>query len=146
MRKRDVNFEKLIEIFNRDGKEAAITFVEDTYGTTYEVIQRRIKKETNYFYNRNTKKYEFKAKIEPNFMTIEELYEGNSKSVIPADSHVQKVNEVSPISDDFKELMLNLMKDKMQELNKYVYLEQSTKQVIIQLQKLERNGYKVIIN
>lgn len=146
MGEKNIDFEKLIEVFNRDGKVAAESFVENTYGRSYAVVQRQIKKETNYFFNRNTRKYELKEKPESNFMTIEELYEGDSQTTIPKDDINYKAGIVDPISDSFKELMLTLMKDKMQELNKYIYLEQSTKQVVINLRELEENGYEVMIN
>jgi len=143
---KNIDLNKLIEIFNKDGKGAAKNFVEDTCGGSYTVVQRRIKKETNYFFNRSTRKYEIKGKEESNFMTMEELYEGRTQPVLPMDNFTDKIDKSNPISDSFKELMLNLMKDKMQEINKYIYLEQSTKQIIINIEKLEQNGYKVVMN
>lgn len=53
-----IDFESIIKIFNSKGKETAANFVENIYGVPYINIQRKIKKETNYRYNRHTKKYE----------------------------------------------------------------------------------------
>jgi len=146
LKNKNIDFDKLIEIFNKDGKQAAKAFVEETYNSSYAIIQRRIKSETNYCFNRNTRKYEIQETEEPEFMSIEELYEGKSKPVVSKGDHFSINNVSEAISDSFKELMVNLMKDKMQELNKYFYLEQSTKQVVINIKKLEQNGYHVIIN
>ncbi len=140
-----VDFDKLVKIFNEDGKEAAIEFVKEEYKSSYSLIQRKIRKETNYFFNKNTRKYEIKTDNGASFMTMEELCEGKSQPSTYIENHNLEGN-IDIINDDFKGLILNLMKDKMQEISKYIYLEQSTNQVIINLKKLEDNGYRVIIN
>ena len=46
----------------------------------------------------------------------------------------------------FKDMIVNLMKDKMQEISKYIHLEQSTKLALINIKKLEESGYQVILD
>ncbi|MBM7616353.1 hypothetical protein [Alkaliphilus hydrothermalis] len=142
----EIDFDKIVKIFNEDGKEVAAAFVEAEYQSSYPVIQRKVRKETNYVFNKNTRKYEIKADKHDGFMTIEELCEGKSQPRVFEEKSSPKPDSIEIINDDFRSLMLHLMKDKMQEINKYIYLEQSTNQVIIQLKKLEANGYKVVIN
>lgn len=142
----DVDFDKLVKIFNEDGRAAAASFVETEYQSSYPFIQRKLKKESGYYFNKETRKYELKSENQSTFMTLEELYEDNSKPKAYVNQQSLDQDSVDIVTDDFKSLMLNLMKDKMQEINKYIYLEQSTNRIIIKLKKLEANGYKVVIN
>lgn len=142
----DVDFDKLVKIFNEDGRAAATSFVETEYQSSYPFIQRKLKKESGYYFNKETRKYELKSENQSTFMTLEELYEDNSKPKAYVNQQSLDQDSVDIVTDDFKSLMLNLMKDKMQEINKYIYLEQSTNRIIIKLKKLEANGYKVVIN
>lgn len=142
----NIDFDQFVKIFNEDGKEAAEAFVITEYKSSYPVIQRKLRKESNYFFNKNTRKYEIKGNVQTGFMTIEELCEGKVRPQVYDENPSPKPDSIEMITDDFKSLMLHLMKDKMQEINKYIYLEQSTNQVVIHLKKLESNGYKVVIN
>ncbi len=63
-----------------------------------------------------------------------------------------KVNEKiaeSPLSeslsDSFKEIMVSMMKDRIQEFSKYIFIEQSSKIITIDTKKLEKNGYTIML-
>ena len=147
MNNKDIDFEKIIQIFNNEGKEAAKEHVETTYNTSYPNIQRRFKEETNYYYNRNTKKYEPLEESEKQFMTLKELYTQKIETSIKTREDKPNLGLHSPLDEDiFKNVVVNLMKDKIQEISKYIHLEQSTKLAVISLKKLEQNGYKVILD
>ncbi len=142
----DVNYDLIVKIFNKDGKKAATAFVEEEYKSSYTIIQRKLRKESNYIFNKNTRKYEIKTDDKVEFMSMEELFHEKAKPSIYVEKESPTMDSLGSVNDDFKNLMLNLMKDRMQELNKYIYFEQSTNQVIINLEKLKSHGYKVIIN
>ncbi len=142
----DVDFDQLVKIFNENGKEAAEEFVATEYNSSYPFIQRKLRKESNYFFNKRTRKYEIKTNDQAHFMTIEELCQEKAKANDYVEKQSPQMDSANLANDNFKSLMLYLMKDKMQELNKYIYLEQSTNQVIINLKKLKANGYNVVIN
>lgn len=141
-----VDFDQFVKVFNEEGKSAAIKFIEVEYDSSYPVIQRKLRKESNYMFNKNTRKYELKTDSQATFMTIEELCEGKAKANRPVEKTIVENPTIEIISDDFRNLMLNLLKDKMQEINKYIYLEQSTNQIIINLKKLEASGYNIVLN
>ncbi len=143
MKDKDIDFDNLIQIFNNDGIKAAKEYIKETYNASYTVVQRRIKEETNYYFNRSTRKYELINGPKASFMTLEELYMDKSKS--NEDRPDIRLNS-HPNEDIFKDIIVNLMKDKMQEMSKYIHLEQSTKLVLISIKRLEENGYKVILD
>lgn len=142
----DINYDLIVKIFNEDGKKAATAFIEKEYKSSYTLIQRKLRKESNYIFNKNTRKYEIKVDDKVKFMSMEELCQEKAEPTIYVEKESPKMDSLGSVNDDFKNLMLNLMKDRMQELNKYIYFEQSTNQVIINLEKLKSHGYKVIIN
>lgn len=147
MNNQDIDFEKIIEIFNNEGKDAAKDYAEATYKTSYPNIQRRFKEETNYSYNRTTKKYESIDQSKTEFMTLEELYMEKPKVIgKSSDDRPNLGLNLHQEEDIFKDVVVNLMKDKIQEISKYIHLEQSTKLVRISLKKLEENGYKVMLS
>ena len=140
-----LDLEKVIEVFNEKGKEFADEFVQQEYGLSYQVVQKKIRNDTNYSYSRTTRKYE----LEENFMTMEELCNKSNKKTVSKQSKTLENNPLDYIdtfSDSFKEVIVNMMKDKIQEMSKYIYLEQSTKVVAIDIKKLESNGYTVVLN
>lgn len=140
----EVDFDKLIHIFNTDGKKAAVAYVESTYGVAYAQIQKRISKETNYVFNRNSRKYEEEKKNKNPFMTMAELCQ--DQTTLDEKIAVEKATEIPQKDNRFENIILDLMKDRMLEMNKYIYLEQSSKQIIINLKLLKDHGYEVMIN
>ena len=145
MKKIDVDFDKIVEVFNNEGKEATKRYVESTYNCSYAHVQRRIKEEGNYIFSRHTRKYEPIDYSAVEFMTLEELY--MEEKIIKISDEDSPAFGFNPQSDDiFKDIVVNLMKDKIQEISKYIHLEQSTKLVLISLKSLEHNGYKVILD
>lgn len=146
MRKIDVDFDKIVKVFNQDGKQAAKEYVENTYNCSYPNIQRRIKEEGNYRFNRQIRKYEPIDESAVEFMTLEELYKEEIETIEVSNEDGPNFGLIPQLDDMFKDIVSNLMKDKIQEISKYIHLEQSTKLVLISLKKLEQNGYKVILD
>lgn len=147
MRANDIDLNRIVEVFNSEGKKAAAEFTEKEYSRKYSVIQKRIKEETNYNYNRNTRKYELKKEeVNAEFMTLEELCEEKPERIKTIEDRSNF--DLNPHIENsmFKDIIINLMKDKMQEMSKYIHLEQSTRLVLISIKKLEANGYKVIFD
>lgn len=90
-----IDFETIIKIFNSKGKEEVANFVENIYGVPYINIQRRIKKETNYRYNRHTKKYEdfntLSNSHNKEMIIIENKRENNDKKNLLYDHRIEKL-------------------------------------------------------
>lgn len=79
-------------------------------------------------------------------MTLEELYKEEIETIEVSNEDGPNFGLIPQLDDMFKDIVSNLMKDKIQEISKYIHLEQSTKLVLISLKKLEQNGYKVILD
>ncbi len=146
MKDKDVDLSKIVNIFNTEGKKAAVEFSEKEYGRKYSAILRKIRIGNDYFYNRNTRKYEIKEEQIAEFMTLEELCQEKPEGANKASEDMPDFDLNSTENSVFKDIIVNLMKDKMQEMSKYIHLEQSTKLVLISMKKLEVNGYKVIFD
>ena len=142
----NIDFERIVDIFNANGKKAAMEFTQNEYNIPYAYLQRKIKEETNYFFNRRSRKYEIKTDESP-FMSLEELYQDKARSSPISEEDRSFIDLNPPLENNiFKDIIVGLMKDKIQEINKYVHIEQSTKLAFINLKKLEENGYKVIVD
>ena len=93
------------------------------------------------------KKYELINTKEEKFLTLEELCDTpkHSSKIEEYTTRKDTSLDLGIVSDSFKELVLNLMKDRIKELNKYVFFEPSSKIISIDTKKLEKNGYTVML-
>jgi hypothetical protein len=140
----EIDFDELILIFNNNGKKAASEYVESTYGVSYTQVQRRISKETSYIFNRSSRKYEKEEKNVSPFMTMAEL----CKEEIPTETQETSKETIEMAREDnsFKDIIVDLMKDRMIEIGKYIHMQQSSKQIMINIKLLKHNGYEVMLN
>jgi len=134
-----IDFEKIIDIFNNEGKSSASNFVKETYGVPYATIQRRIVKESKYRFNRNIRKYEKVVDLNNNFLSIDELFSEKS------DQNIVKEDILFNYECNLKNLVTELIKDKLLEINKYIKFEQNSKSAIINIGKLQTDGYRIKI-
>ena len=145
--KNKIDYMEIIEVFNEGGKNKAEKLVQEKYGRQYHIVQRNIAKNTGYSYSRHTKKYELINTKEEQFLTLEELCDTpkHSSKIEEYTTRKDTSLDLGIVSDSFKELVLNLMKDRIQELNKFVFFEPSSKIISIDTKKLEKNGYTVML-
>ena len=139
-----VDYKEVVDIFNEFGKNKAAEFVKEKYGVSYQSFQRNIYKNTGYFYSRNSKKYELEENNGYNFLTLEELC-NQGKENAKVDEKIPESPLSESLSDSFKEIMVSMMKDRIQEFSKYIFIEQSSKIITIDTKKLEKNGYTVML-
>lgn len=134
----NIDFDKLVEVFNNDGRPAAERFIEDTYGVAYNIVQRRLTKETGYVYNRAIRKYIVKNSTEDVFISTDRLFKGKSK-IEP------KQVTLNCIELNFDDILTDILKDRLLELSKYFSISQSTKEISINMRLLKSSGYKLNI-
>jgi hypothetical protein len=135
----NIDYDKIVEVSNSNGKVAAQEFVKESYELEYDYVCRKLLKETDYFYNRSSRKYELKSSGEAQFMSLDELCKDKGQKP------VKKSTEVEPNNLVLETIIVDLMKDRIVELSKYIHIEQSTKKIVINMQSLERAGYQVSI-
>lgn len=141
MRKRykniDIDYQRVVEVFNENGKTAAQDFVENTYDIKFDILSRKLLKENGYFFNRSSRRYELKSSEEEQFMSLDELCNIKEQKLL-ANSQETKVTNFG-----IESIIIDLIKDRMIEISKYIHIEQSSRKIIINLQNLQKAGYEV---
>jgi hypothetical protein len=132
----NIDFDKLVEVFNNDGRPAAEKFIEDTYGIAYNIVQRRLTKETSYVYNRAIRKYVVKNSTEDVFISTDKLFKGKPEPKQVTSNYVEF---------NFNDILTDILKDRLLELSKYFTISQSTKEISINMKLLKSSGYKLNI-
>ncbi|MEL7596611.1 MAG: hypothetical protein AAGU01_00260 [Clostridiaceae bacterium] len=133
-----INFEEFVEVFNTKGKPTAEKYTEDTYGIAYNVVQRRLVKETSYSFDRANRKYIIVDKADEAFISTDKLFKG--KAII---RNEQKCLE--DIGVNFNDILTDMVKDRLIELSKYFNISQSSKEISINMKLLKSSGYKLNI-
>lgn len=133
-----INFEEFVEVFKAKGKPTAEKYTEDTYGIAYNVVQRRLVKETSYSFDRANRKYIIVDKADEAFISTDKLFKG--KAII---RNEQKCLE--DIGVNFNDILTDMVKDRLIELSKYFNISQSSKEISINMKLLKSSGYKLNI-
>lgn len=134
----NIDFNKLVEVFNNDGRPAAEKFIEGTYGVAYNIVQRRLTKETSYVYNRAIRKYVVKNSTDDVFISTDKLFKGKC---------ITETKQVTSnyVEFNFNDVLNDILKDRLLELSKYFTISQSTKEISINMRLLKSSGYKLNI-
>jgi len=133
------HFDQFVEIYNSQGKDAAIEYVAQKCNMDYVLFQRNMRKQSTYVYDRSTKKFKVQDN-ENQFMSLEELC--NTKPVSTKKDSISN-NNWGKIY--FDKIVVDLMKDRLSEISKYIFFEQSSKEIQIDSKSLQRDGYTLSI-
>lgn len=130
---KDIDFKTFVEIFNTQGKKAAVRHVADTYGVRYDTIVKRLRRDSEYIFNQSRDRYVLKSDngSESPFLTVDELCNNER----PKNQPVDVVDQDGIIS--------SLIRDKFFEISKYVTLENSSKKIILKLDAARKAGYDI---
>lgn len=134
----NINFEEFVEVFNTKGKPTAERYTEETYGIAYNVVQRRLVKETSYAFDRANRRYIIVDKADEAFISTDKLFRG--KTIIKNEQ-----NSLEDIVVNFNDILTDMVKDRLIELSKYFNISQSGKEVSINMKLLKSSGYKLSI-
>lgn len=135
----DIDFEKVVDLFNEGGKAAAQEFIKANYGVDYYLVIRRLKEQTAYRYNIGKRKYEIENIGEEQFLTMEQICAKENK--LPE----EKITVSKATAIPFETILVDLMKDRMIEISKYIQLEQSSQKITISIDSLKKSGYEVVL-
>ena len=139
----NIDFDEFVHIFNIEGKEKAKEFAGTKYNRSYEYVQRRLYKESNYYFDRGEKRYKKKdtGVVDADFMSVDELYKGKS---LP--SQLKQGTEAKLASSiDFEDIVMSLIKDRLTELSKYILLDHGTNKVVVKASAIKDNGFELIL-
>ena len=139
-----IDFDEFVTTFNEKGKNEAINLANDKYDLSFEQVKRRMVKITDYYFDTSLRIYRRKQQgsgAVAEFMTIDDLNmrkhsDIDDKLVVPLPG---------PILDfSFDELIKELIKDRILELSKYVTLKREAKKLVINKNRLKRDGFELI--
>lgn len=136
----DIDFDKLVHIFNTEGKVAAEEFLSSTYGVRYENTMRLLKKNSNYRFNRGKRKYETGSEDVTDFISMEQLCQSKSTDATKIVASLpEKVYYKNPID----ELTIDLLQDRLLEVIKFIKISPSSKTINININHLRDSGYDI---
>lgn len=139
----EIDFEEFITTYNSKGRREAVILAKEKYNLSFQQMKRRLNNKSDYYFDTKVRLYKHKseASIESTFMTIDELncYKANESLV----------KEPMPLSglgltSSFDDLLKELIKDRLMELNKYVSINIQERRLIINTKKLKRDCFELI--
>lgn len=139
----EIDFDEFITTYNEKGKSEAVILSRKKYNLSFQQVRRRLNNKSDFYFDASVRLYKRKseASLENNFMTIDELDCYNAKE--------NKQKESMPLSglgltQTFDDLLKELIKDRLMELNKYVSINIETKRLIINTKNLKRDCFELI--
>lgn len=133
------NYDKYIEIYNNQGRLAAKNYVINECGIDYAVFQRKMRNESSSVFNRSTRKFEERSE-DAQFMSLEDLCK--TKNAV---ANMEPVSSSPDNSGGFDELIIDLMRDRLTEVHRFIRFNQSSKQIIINSKLIKDSGYYLSI-
>lgn len=143
--KRD--YAEIARIYNSQGKTAAKQFIQDSYGVKDPwYILRVLKGSKGYRYDSAKDKYvpDSQKDDESLFMGLEELC--NEQEICHKVTRVPALKTKGKAASSINNMFYSLMQDRLNEISKYIEMEQSNASVSINVTALKEAGYHVCIN
>lgn len=131
----NTNFNKFIDIYNKQGRRAAQSYVADECNINYGTFLGKLRSGTSYIFNRGKKRYEEKG-ADSQFMSLEDLC--SKKSAI---DNVRPASTISVNSGGFDELIADLMRDRLTEMHRFIRIDQCSKQIVVNSKLIKDSGY-----
>ncbi len=139
-----IDFDEFVNEINENGKSAARILARDKYNLTFEQVKRRLFNGTDYFFDSATRLYKHKAKASDTaeFMSLEEL-----DNQMPFKTNKNRINASTeaPPNSDFDEMVKDLIKDRVMELNKYVSIDHASRCFVVKANCLKIDGYNLVV-
>lgn len=140
----NVDFSEFVNLFNTQGKEAARLFAREKYNRSFEYVQRRLHHESEFYFDRVTKKYKNKDKniIDVEFLSLDEL--DNYATQVAVTKKAEPLPGLCE-NQSFEQLINDLIKDRMIELCKYITIDHGTRQITIKSKSIKSDGFTLIV-
>jgi hypothetical protein len=133
------NYDKFIDIYNKQGRQAAQGYVADECSINYGTFLGKLHRETSYTFNRGKKRFEEKA-ADAQFMSLDDLC--TTKTSI---ENVRPVSTVLVNNGGFDELVLDLMRDRLTEMHRFIRFDRCTKQIVVNSRMIKDSGYMLSV-
>lgn len=139
----EIDFEEFTTTYNKKGRKEAQTLARDKYNLSFQQMKRRLSNKSDYYFDSKIRQYKHKseASIERKFMTIDELdcckdNENYLKDSMPLSG--------LGLTQSFDDLLKDLIKDRLIELNKYVSINIQERRLIVNTKNLKRDSFELI--
>jgi hypothetical protein len=137
-----IDYDEFVNMFNTKGKEFTENFVKEKYGKGYARVQKLVVKESKYYYNAGSRKYEEKppAAVDAAFISIDELYKGKdneSTSIAPSKGLY--------VPTTLDEIMMEMIKDRVLELSQYITIDHCNRKIVVKSKLVQSSGYELIL-
>lgn len=133
-----VHYDKYVEIYNDQGTQAAKEYVTMLCNMDINQFQRKMRRETDYIFNKSIKRYDKGAVQAEPFMSLEELC-SNTRAL-------STTKEIPHNGHAFDDLVFELMRDRLIELQKFIRIDQGAKQVVVDKRLAKDQGYMLTIS
>ena len=139
----EIDFEEFITTYNNKGRKEAQVLARDKYNLSFQQMRRRLNNKPDYYFDARIRQYKHKsgASIESNFMTIDELDCCKSNENLIKDS--MPLSGLG-LTQSFDDLLKDLIKDRLMELNKYVSINLQERRLVINTKNLKRDCFELI--
>lgn len=139
----EIDFEEFITTYNNKGRKEAQTIARNKYNLSFQQMRRRLNNRSDYYFDGRIRQYKHKsdASIESNFMTIDELNCCKGNENLIKDS--MPLSGLS-LTHSFDDLLKDLIKDRLMELNKYASINLQERHLIINTKNLKRDYFELI--
>ena len=131
------HYDKYVEIYNDQGSQVAKDYVNNICGMDINQFQRKMRRETDYIFNKSIKRYD-KGTIEDEpFISLEELCSTRSPRM---------GKETQSMGQAFNDLIFELMRDRLFEMQKFIRIDQGARQIVVDKKLAKDHGYILTIN
>jgi hypothetical protein len=139
-----IDFDEFVNKINENGKNAAKIFVRDKYNLSFEQVKRRLLNGTDYYFDASTRLYKHKAQASDTaeFMSLEELDNQPSHNTIK--NRIDAPTGAS-FNSNFDEMVKELIKDRIMELSKYVFIDHATRCFVVKTDSLKLDGFNLVV-
>lgn len=132
------HYDKYVEIYNDQGTLAAKDYVTNLCDMDINQFQRKMRRETDYIFNKSIKRYD-KGTIDAEpFMSLDELC-SNTRAL-------SMTKETRNNGHAFNDLIFELMRDRLIELQKFIRIDPVAKQVVVDKKSAKDYGYILTIS
>jgi hypothetical protein len=139
----EIDFDEFVTTYNEKGKSEAVILARKKYDLSFQQIRRRLNNKSEYYFDATVRLYKCKkeATIESTFMTIDELHYSKYKE----SANKEPVPLSGPeLTQNFDDLIKELIKDRLMELNKYVSINIQEKKLMVNTKNLKKDCFKLI--
>jgi len=140
------DFYEFVNTINIKEKNVAKILAKERYNLSFKQVRRRLFLGTDYCFDSVTRLYKHKDEgiINAQFISLDEL--DKMKPSGYKNKSIVALTGANPSSNsDFDEIVRELIKDRLMELNKYLSIDHGSRKLVIKTNILNRDGINLVV-